>query len=254
MVSSAGDHRPSHGKHASAELHGICKTYFKPDGEVLVEALKSIDLVIPRGQYMAIMGASGSGKSTLMNTLGCLDRPTSGSYLLDGEDVSKMEDETLSRVRGRKIGFIFQAFNLIPELNIVENVEVPLFYQGVDAATRRARAREVLTTVGLHDRFTHRPAELSGGQQQRVAIARALVSDPTILMADEPTGNLDSATGDAILAIIDSLHARGLTIVMVTHDNRIAERCERIVRLRDGVIESDRDGGRVKAAPLAEAG
>jgi putative ABC transport system ATP-binding protein len=252
-MSGAANHRSSQGSHASAELRGICKIYFKPDGEVLVEALKSIDLIIPRGQYMAIMGASGSGKSTLMNTLGCLDRPTSGAYLLDGEDVSTMDDETLSRVRGRKIGFIFQAFNLIPELNIVENVEVPLFYQGVDAATRRARAREVLTSVGLGDRFSHRPAELSGGQQQRVAIARALVSDPTILMADEPTGNLDSATGDAILAIIDSLHARGLTIVMVTHDNRIAERCQRIVRLRDGIIESDRNGGGVESARLVEA-
>jgi putative ABC transport system ATP-binding protein len=230
--------------HPSAELRGISKTYFKPDGAVLVEALKAIDLVIPRGQYMAIMGASGSGKSTLMNTLGCLDRPTSGTYMLDGQDVSRMDDETLSKVRGRKIGFIFQAFNLIPELTIVENVEVPLFYQGVEAAKRRARAHDVLALVGLDERLTHRPAELSGGQQQRVAIARALVSDPTILMADEPTGNLDSVTGENILGMIDTLHAQGLTIVMVTHDTRIAERCERVVRLRDGVIESDRAGGR----------
>lgn len=231
--------------HPSADLRGISKTYFKPDGAVLVEALKAIDLVIPRGQYMAIMGASGSGKSTLMNTLGCLDRPTSGTYMLDGQDVSRMDDETLSKVRGRKIGFIFQAFNLIPELTIVENVEVPLFYQGVDAAKRRSRAHDVLALVGLDDRLTHRPAELSGGQQQRVAIARALVSDPTILMADEPTGNLDSVTGENILGMIDTLHAQGLTIVMVTHDTRIAERCERVVRLRDGIIESDREGGRL---------
>ncbi|MBL9141894.1 MAG: ABC transporter ATP-binding protein [Phycisphaerae bacterium] len=235
----------------SAELKGITKTYFKPDGTVLVEALKEIDLKIPRGQYVAIMGASGSGKSTLMNTLGCLDRPTSGQYLLDGDDVSTMDDETLSRVRGRKIGFIFQAFNLISELTIVENVEVPLFYQGVPAAARRERAHTVLKLVGLDQRLTHRPAELSGGQQQRVAIARALVSDPTILMADEPTGNLDSATGASILEIIDTLHAQGLTIVMVTHDNRIADRCQRVVRLSDGSIESDLSGGPKHAGTAA---
>jgi putative ABC transport system ATP-binding protein len=247
------------GARASAELRGIVKTYFKPDGSVLVEALRSVDLTIPRGQYLAIMGASGSGKSTLMNIMGCLDRPTSGSYLLDGEDVSRMDDETLSRVRGRRIGFIFQAFNLIPELTIVENVEVPLFYQGVPAGLRRQRAMEKLALVGLDQRLGHRPSELSGGQQQRVAIARALVSDPTILMADEPTGNLDSSTGESILEIIADLHARGLTIVMVTHDLRIADRCERVVRLRDGVIESDLRGGAMtasgRAAPAAaEAG
>jgi len=236
---------------AAAELRAVRKAYYKPDGSILVEALRGVDLVVPRGQYLAVMGASGSGKSTLMNMLGCLDRPTSGSYLLDGDDVSRMDDETLSRVRGRKIGFIFQSFNLIPELTIVENVEVPLFYQGVPAADRRARAIEKLGVVGLADRLGHRPAELSGGQQQRVAIARALVAEPSILMADEPTGNLDSATGEAILEVIDGLHDSGLTIIMVTHDDRIADRCERVFRLRDGVVESDRAGGGSGRARLA---
>ncbi len=228
---------------AAAELRGVRKIYYKPDGGILVEALRGVDLLIPRGQYLAVMGASGSGKSTLMNMLGCLDRPTMGHYFLDGDDVSRMDDETLSRVRGRKIGFIFQSFNLIPELTIVENVEVPLFYQGVPAAERRARAIDKLGLVGLADRLGHRPAELSGGQQQRVAIARALVSDPSILMADEPTGNLDSATGETILEVIDGLHDAGLTIIIVTHDERIADRCERVFRLRDGLVESDRAGG-----------
>ncbi|HRP63351.1 MAG TPA: ABC transporter ATP-binding protein [Phycisphaerales bacterium] len=222
-----------------AELRRISKTYFKPDGTVLVEALKGASLSIPRGQYIAIMGASGSGKSTMMNILGCLDQPTSGEYLLDGRDVARMDDDELSRVRGSKIGFVFQAFNLISELTIVENVQVPLFYQGVPKAERNRRAIEKLNIVGLGDRLTHRPKELSGGQQQRTAIARALVNDPSIIMADEPTGNLDSKTGEAILALIDDLHASGMTIIMVTHDERVAERCQRIVRLRDGEIESD---------------
>jgi putative ABC transport system ATP-binding protein len=227
----------------AAELRGISKVYFKPDGSVLVEALKGIDLEIPHGQYLAIMGASGSGKSTLMNVLGCLDRPTSGAYDLDGIPVATMPDDQLSAVRGQRIGFVFQAFNLINELTIVENVEVPLFYQRVPRQERRARAVAQLTRVGLGERLGHRPAELSGGQQQRVAIARALVSQPAILMADEPTGNLDSSTGEAILALFEDLHAAGLTLIMVTHDDRIADRCERIVRLRDGRIEFDRSGG-----------
>ncbi|MFO0963468.1 MAG: ABC transporter ATP-binding protein [Phycisphaerales bacterium] len=227
----------------AAELRGVRKIYYKPDGSVLVEALRGVDLLVPRGQYLAVMGASGSGKSTLMNMLGCLDRPTRGHYLLDGQDVSQMDDETLSRVRGRKIGFIFQSFNLIPELTIVENVEVPLFYQGIPPHERRERAVAKLGLVGLAERLGHRPAELSGGQQQRVAIARALVTEPSILMADEPTGNLDSATGETILEIIDGLHDAGLTIIIVTHDDRIADRCERVFRLRDGLVESDRAGG-----------
>ena len=222
-----------------AELRDVWKTYFKPDGSVLVEALRSINLSIHRGQYLAIMGASGSGKSTLMNVLGCLDRPTKGSYLLGGQDVATMSDEQLSRVRGREIGFVFQAFNLISELNIVGNVEVPLFYQGLSKADRVARSVQTLESVGLGDRLTHRPRELSGGQQQRVAIARALVTNPSIIMADEPTGNLDSKTGLAILDLFDQLHATGQSIIMVTHDERIADRCGRIIRLKDGAVDSD---------------
>lgn len=223
-----------------AELRGISKTYFKPDGSVLVEALRSIDVNIPHGEYVAIMGASGSGKSTMMNILGCLDQPTEGTYLLDGKDVARMDDDELSRVRGRKIGFIFQAFNLISELTIVDNVEVPLFYQGVPKKERREQAIEKLKMVGLGDRLTHRPNELSGGQQQRVAVARALVTSPSFIMADEPTGNLDTKTGVEILELISDLHNQGITILVVTHDQRVADRCERIIWLTDGEVESDR--------------
>jgi putative ABC transport system ATP-binding protein len=230
---------------AVAELRDLKKVYYKPDGSVMVEALRGIDLSIRRGEYVAIMGASGSGKSTLMNILGCLDRPTDGVYLLGGSDVTTMTDEELSRFRGRTIGFVFQAFNLIPQLTVEENVEVPLFYQDVPKADRRERAIESLRLVGLGDRLGHRPRELSGGQQQRVAIARALVTRPVVLMADEPTGNLDSATGAAILNTLDDLHRAGMTILMVTHDTAVAARCQRIVRLRDGLIESDiRNPGR----------
>jgi putative ABC transport system ATP-binding protein len=228
---------------AAARLTGIRKTYLKPDGSVLVEALRGLDLVIPRGEYVAIMGASGSGKSTLMNILGCLDRPSAGVYELDGAQVESLGDDELSRVRGQKIGFVFQAFNLISELSIAENVEIPLLYRGIPATERRERAAESLKIVGLENRVHHRPSELSGGQQQRAAIARALVGKPAILMADEPTGNLDSQTGKSILETFESLHARGLTLIMVTHDDRIADRCQRVVRLADGVLESDRDGG-----------
>lgn len=224
---------------AACELRAVRKVYYKPDGSVLVEALKGVDIVVPRGQYTAIMGPSGSGKSTLMNLLGCLDQPTSGAYLLDGQDIAQMSDEELSDYRGRKIGFVFQAFNLISQLKIEDNVEVPLFYQGVPKPERQRRAREALATVGLGDRVGHRPNELSGGQQQRAAIARALVTRPVVLMADEPTGNLDSKTGEAILTVFEDLHAQGMTILMVTHDDRIAHRCQRVVRLRDGVVESD---------------
>lgn len=221
------------------ELRGVSKTYFKPDGSILVEALRSIDLSIPRGQYVAVMGPSGSGKSTLMNLLGCLDRPTKGDYLLDGKNVATMSDEEASQYRGRKIGFIFQAFNLISQLRVEENVEVPLFYQAVPKAERVRRSRAALALVGLTDRIGHRPRELSGGQQQRAAIARALVAQPVVLMADEPTGNLDSATGQAILKVFEELHRDGMTIIVVTHDESIAERCQRVVRFRDGVIETD---------------
>ena len=240
-VSTSGSDIPA------ACLKGISKHYFKPDGTVLVEALEKIDLEIPLGQYIAIMGASGSGKSTLMNILGCLDRPTQGTYELEGRDVAAMEDDELSRVRGERIGFIFQGFNLISELPIEENVEVPLFYQGISGKERQQRAVEKLQKVGLGDRLGHRPAELSGGQQQRAAIARGLVTDPAILLADEPTGNLDSATGEAILDLLDELHAGGLTIIMVTHDENVANRCERVIRLKDGRLASDEAGGKTRS-------
>ncbi len=220
-------------------LRGVSKVYRKPDGSVLVEALRGTDLMIPRGQYVAIMGPSGSGKSTLMNILGCLDQPSGGQYLLDGRDVATLPDEELSQYRGRKIGFVFQAFNLISQLTIAENAEVPLVYQGMKRTDRAVRAKRALERVGLGDRMEHRPSELSGGQQQRAAIARALVADPVVLMADEPTGNLDSATGRAILTMFDELHAGGMTIIMVTHDDSVASRCQRVVRLRDGLVESD---------------
>jgi putative ABC transport system ATP-binding protein len=222
-----------------AELRDLRKTYYKPDGSVMVEALRGVDLAIRKGEYVAIMGSSGSGKSTLMNVLGCLDRPSGGQYLLDGRDVGVMDDAEVSTYRGRTIGFIFQAFNLIPELTILENVAAPLFYQNVPRAQRLARAVEALRLVQLDQRLDHRPRELSGGQQQRVAIARALVTRPVVLMADEPTGNLDSATGRAILALFDDLHDSGVTIIMVTHDPLVALRCERVVRLKDGIVESD---------------
>lgn len=227
-----------------AELRRLRKTYYKPDGSVMVEALKGIDVCLRRGEYVAIMGSSGSGKSTLMNILGCLDRPDrgerGGQYLLDGRDINTLGDEALSIFRGRTIGFVFQAFNLISELTIEENVEVPLFYQGVPTKDRRKRAIESLALVGLDTRLGHRPRELSGGQQQRVAIARALVTRPVVLLADEPTGNLDSSTGAAILELFERLHEQGMTIIMVTHDDSIAKRCRRVVRLKDGLVEYDR--------------
>ena len=221
------------------QLQQVTKTYFRPDGEILVEALRGIDLSIDPGEYLAIMGPSGSGKSTLMNLLGCLDQPTGGLYELDGERISDLDDKQLSRIRGKKIGFVFQAFNLISEMSIVENVEVPLFYQGINRQERRQLAMEHLDKVGLSDRLTHRPRELSGGQQQRVAIARALVTSPTMVLADEPTGNLDSKTGLAILKLLDELHEQGLTILTVTHDNSVADRCQRSIHLKDGLIDRD---------------
>ena len=227
------------GQPSVAELRAVHRSYFKPDGSVLVEALGGIDLRIEVGEYIAVMGASGSGKSTLMNILGCLDRPTAGSYRLDGGDVSSMTDDELSRIRREKIGFVFQAYNLISELNALENVEVPLFYQGVSRAERHRRGVAKLEQVGLGDRLSHRPSELSGGEQQRVAIARALVNNPAVIMADEPTGNLDSKTGQTILELLSNLHSQGMTIIVVTHDERIAEHCQRVVRLCDGRIESD---------------
>ena len=226
-----------------ARILQVTKVYQKDKAAPPVHALRGVDLDIPRGQYLSIMGPSGSGKSTLMNIVGALDRPTEGQYILDGDDVAKMNDENLSKVRGKRLGFVFQAFNLIPQLTVLDNVVVPLFYQGVDASERRDRAEAVLKKVELGDRLRHRPNELSGGQMQRVAIARALVNEPSILLADEPTGNLDTKTGDAILALFDELHEQGLTIVMVTHDPAMEQRCERVVKLLDGLINEDIAGG-----------
>lgn len=221
------------------KLRGINRVYYKPDGSVLVEALRGVDLDVPKGQSVALMGASGSGKSTLMNILGCLDQPTSGTFELGGEDVSALDDKALSIVRGRHVGFVFQSFNLISQLTIEENVEVPLFYQRIQANERKEQSLAMLERVGLSDRVRHRPSELSGGQQQRAAIARALVTHPTLLLADEPTGNLDSKTGDDVLELFEELHADGLTIMLVTHDHAVGEKCQRIITLRDGLIESD---------------
>jgi putative ABC transport system ATP-binding protein len=238
-VTPAGHADRTQPRKSVAMLRDIRKIYYKPDGSVLVEALGGIDLEILAGDYLAIMGASGSGKSTLMNILGCLDPPTSGMYQLDGTDLSNLDDDELSEIRGSRIGFIFQAFNLISELDIVENVSIPLFYQGISRPKRRELAIESLKTVGLGDRLGHRPKELSGGQQQRVAIARALVSKPAIILADEPTGNLDSSTGEAILELFDDLNAQGITLVVVTHDEGLAERCSRVLRLKDGLVHLD---------------
>lgn len=218
-------------------MRGITKHYYKPDGSLLVEALRGIDLDVPTGEYLAIMGASGSGKSTLLNLLGCLDRPTNGQYFLEGEDVSQLDDTSLSRIRGRRIGFVFQAFNLIRELGITENVEVPLFYQGIHRTQRRAKAIACLEQVGLSKRLTHRPAELSGGEQQRAAMARSLVTNPTILLADEPTGNLDSSNGKAIMNVFENLHKEGITIIMITHDPNIAAHAQRTIWLQDGLVD-----------------
>jgi len=231
------------------QLRELRKTYFRSHDAPPVHALAGVDLDIARGQYVAIMGPSGSGKSTLMNVLGCLDRPTAGTYLLEGQDVAGMDDDALSRIRGRRIGFVFQSFNLIPQLSVLENVQVPLFYQGVPPRVRAEKAEAALDRVGLGDRVQHRPAELSGGQQQRVAIARALINEPAILLADEPTGNLDSKTGEAILTMLDELHAAGLTLIMVTHDQAVADRTQRTVTLRDGLIASDEHAHAAPAGP-----
>jgi len=208
-------------------------------GAVAVEALRGVSIEFRQGEYVAIMGPSGCGKSTLLSLLGCLDRPSSGRYFLGGDDVSTMDDNTLSTIRGTRIGFIFQSYNLIQQLSVLENIEVPLYYQGCPEDESRGIARELAKLVGLGDRASHRPYELSGGQQQRVAIARALANDPLILLGDEPTGNLDSSSGAEILTLFDQLHDAGKTIISVTHDPGVAERAQRVIRLRDGVVEDD---------------
>jgi putative ABC transport system ATP-binding protein len=216
------------------EAFDLCKIYRM--GKVEVQALCGVSCKIRRGEILSIMGPSGSGKSTLMNMIGCLDRPTSGSYLLDGMEVAHLRDDQLSDIRNRKVGFVFQSFNLLPRANALFNVELPLRYAGMTHG-RTERAKAALKSVGLADRMNHRPGELSGGQQQRVAIARALVNDPAILMADEPTGNLDSKSGKEIMELILTLnHERGTTVIIVTHDPRIAEQTERVIRLMDGKI------------------
>jgi putative ABC transport system ATP-binding protein len=219
------------------DIENITKDYVM--GEEIVRALRGVSLRIHRNEYLAIMGPSGSGKSTLMNMLGCLDTPTSGHYEFNGRNVSVMDDDELAAIRNREIGFVFQTFNLLPRANSLRNVELPLIYAGIDPQTREERAAQVLRDVGLGDRLHHKPNELSGGQRQRVAIARALVNDPSIILADEPTGNLDSKTGEEIMALFEDLYQRGHTVILVTHEADIARHARRTVHLRDGLIESD---------------
>ncbi len=219
------------------EIHDIVKNY--QIGSVIVRALRSVSVTINRNEYVAIMGPSGSGKSTLMNLLGCLDTPTSGVYILNGTDVSKMADDYLAEIRNKEIGFVFQTFNLLPRYTALENVTLPLIYAGVPKADREKVAVDTLQQVGLADRMEHKPNELSGGQRQRVAIARALVNKPSIILADEPTGNLDSKTSIDIMGLLDAIHKAGNTVIVVTHEEDIARHAERIIRLFDGEIASD---------------
>ena len=217
------------------EIDGVTKRYKL--GEQIVYALNGVNLNIERGEYTALMGPSGSGKSTLMNIIGCLDSPTEGTFFLNNKEVSKMSDSALSEVRNTEIGFVFQTFNLLNRLNAIENVSLPLVYAGIPKKEREERAKEVLDKVGLGDRMSHKPNELSGGQRQRVAVARALINNPSILLADEPTGNLDTQTSHEIMALFEEIHSAGNTILLVTHEEDIAQHAKRIIRLRDGVVE-----------------
>ncbi|MCP9198334.1 ABC transporter ATP-binding protein [Gramella sp. GC03-9] len=210
-----------------------------PLGQEVVKVLKGIDLEIERGEYVAFMGPSGSGKSTLMNLLGCLDTPTSGTYILNGKDVSQMSDDELAEIRNKEIGFVFQTFNLLPRTTALDNVALPMVYAGASKSERVERAKEVLQSVGLGDRMDHKPNQLSGGQRQRVAVGRALVNKPSIILADEPTGNLDSKTSVEIMNLFDEIHANGNTVILVTHEEDIAMHAHRVIRLKDGIVESD---------------
>ncbi len=219
------------------EIKNITRDF--PLGSEIVKVLKGIDLNINKGEYVALMGPSGSGKSTLMNILGCLDTPTGGSYILNGKDVSRMADDELATIRNKEIGFVFQTFNLLPRTTALDNVALPMIYAGFKKAERNERATKVLTQVGLEDRMDHKPNQLSGGQRQRVAVARALVNHPSIILADEPTGNLDSKTSVEIMKLFNEIHTNGNTVILVTHEEEIASYAHRVIRLRDGVIESD---------------
>ncbi len=225
------------GSAMAAEIRDLQKHYVLKSETV--RALRGVSFEVPQGDYVAIMGPSGSGKSTLLNLLGCLDQPTSGSYMLGDRDVAQMSDDQLSHVRASSIGFVFQSYNLIPQLSVVENIEVPLYYLGRLNAKSRQRTLELASMVGLGDRLGHRPAQLSGGQQQRVAIARSLVNDPRFILADEATGNLDSVTTEEIMTLFERLNEEGRTIIMVTHEDEVAEHAKRVIRLRDGTIQSD---------------
>jgi putative ABC transport system ATP-binding protein len=238
MPPASGNDRPADG--TTLSLRDVVKTY--DIGADRVHALRGVSLDVRRNEYVAIMGPSGSGKSTLMNLIGCLDVPTSGTYALEGQMVADMSEYRLADIRNRRIGFVFQTFNLIPRANIFHNVELPLIYAGIAKRDRRPRVEEAIARVGLADRIRHKPSELSGGQRQRVAIARALVGNPSLILADEPTGNLDSKTGDEIMGLLNELHHAGQTIILVTHEDYIAAHALRTIRLRDGMIENDTAG------------
>ncbi|MEY4593686.1 MAG: hypothetical protein RIQ47_96 [Bacteroidota bacterium] len=234
---------------ALLELNSISKSY--PIGGEVVHALRSITLKIEKGEYVALMGPSGSGKSTLMNILGCLDSPSGGTYILNGKEVSKMSDNELADIRNKEIGFIFQTFNLIPRSTALDNVALPLVYSGTKKEERIARAQKALEDVGLSDRSTHKPNELSGGQRQRVAVARALVNNPSIILADEPTGNLDSKTSQEIMNLFEEIHQKGNTVIVVTHEEDIARHAHRIIRIKDGLVDSDQpNSARTSVTPM----